>query len=233
MPRQLVGYDPFEDYDRADVGAMELVGDDDLDDLLDMVGNDDESYGAEELDEWIEGDDDDDDLGDDYDEVGRRRRRRSRARGGGGGRSRRAALAKIIARKRRRGLVAAQSRTSAGRQIFFGGEGTQGAVAGVLTMSTKVQELCRVTRLYISADDGAGNVLASATYKILDVKVGVKSQFTALVGIPGVLFDSQNTAQFTGFEMDTTQPGTDFSVLIANAPALSNFSYAAVAKALR
>lgn len=229
MPRQLVGYDPFEDYDRADVGAMDLVGDDDLDELLDLVGNDDESYGAEELDEWIEGDDDDDD--EDDDEVGRRRRRRRRGRSPT--RSRRAALAKLIARKRRRGLVAAQSRTSAGRQIFFGGEGTQGAVAGVLTMSTKVQELCRVTRLYISADDGAGNILPSASYKILDVKVGVKSQFTALVGIPGVLFDSQNTAQFTGFEMDTTQPGTDFSVLIQNAPALSNFSYAAVAKALR
>lgn len=229
MARELVGYevDPFDD---RSIGAMELVGDDDLDDLLDMVGGNDDDFGAEELDEWIEGDDDEDD---DDDEIGARRRRRSgRGRSSSRGRAR-AALAKLIAKKRRRGLVAAQSRTSAGRQIFFGGEATQGAVAGVLTLSTKVQELCRVTRLYISADDGAGNVLASATYKILDVKVGVKSQFTALVGIPGILFDSGNTSQFTGFEMDTTQPGTDFSVLIANAPALSNFSYAAVAKALR
>lgn len=224
MDEELIGYDPFDD--DPETGAMDLVGqDDDLDELLGLVGFDD-------YQDWIEGDDDDDD--DDYDdEIGarRRRRRRRRRRGLTPAQKR----ARYIAAKRRRGLVAAKAKNTAGRQIFFGGTATQGGTAGLLQITTKVQELCRVTRLYVVGDDGATPPvrLDSATWSVLDIKVGTKSQFTALVAVPGILFDSDNTSQFVGYEMDTVQPGTDFTVSIADAPAASRFKFAAVAKALR
>ena len=132
-------------------------------------------------------------------------------------------------------MMVARRPTPVGRMIQFGGAATQGGTAGVLNVTTKVQELCRPVQLYVVGDDGATPpvVLNPATWSVLDIKVGVKSQFTALQPVPGVLYQADNTSQFNGFIMDTVQPGTDFTVQIADAPASSRFKFAAVAKTMR
>lgn len=224
---ELIGYEDLLD----DVQGTELIGaldedDDDIESLLNMISGDDDD------------DDDDDDLiegFDEFDELGigaRRGRSRGRSRGR---RPSRNQIRRAIAVKRRRGLIATRRRATAGRQIFFGGNGTQGGTAGVLTVSTKCQELCKVTRLFVVGDDGASPPVAldPITWSILDIKVGVKSQFTALEAIPGVMFQADNTAQTVGFSMDTIQPGTDFSIQVLDAPAASRFKFGAAAKALR
>ncbi len=231
MYEELIGYEDLLD----DVQGVDLIGldddedDDDIESLLNMVSGDDDD--DDDIDDLIEGYDDDDLFG-----IGARRGRpRGRSRSRGRGRPSRNQIRRAIAAKRRRGMIATRRRASAGRQIFFGGNGTQGGTAGVLTVSTKCQELCKVTRLFVVGDDGATPPVAldPITWSILDIKVGVKSQFTALEAIPGVMFQADNTAQTVGFSMDTIQPGTDFSIQVLDAPAASRFKFGAAAKALR
>ncbi len=210
MDDDLIGYGP----ELIGYGGDELIGDDDDDDLDDFLG--------------VMGDDDDDD---DDDEIGARRGRRGRRRYRR--MRRKAKRRKMIRRLARGGVYKAGQIAAQGRKLFLGAQATQGVAAGALTLSTTVQELCRVDQLYVAADDGAGTVLNPATYDISDIKVGTQSQFTSNDPVSGIMFTQNNSAQFQGFAMTTIQPGTQFAVLIQSAPAASIFKLAATATALR
>ena len=101
---------------------------------------------------------------------------------------------------------------------MMGGTATQGGVAGQLIVTTTAQEIARIDRLFISGIDGAGAVIQPSAYLIADIKVGTKSQFAALPPLPGVMFTQDATGQGYSLGLDTVQPGTDFSVIVANAP---------------
>ena len=201
---ELIGY---YDEDLDDIGLEELdyILGDDYDEYDDDVG-DDELVGADPIDYLgimgaIEGDYDDegDDVDDIGDEIGRRRRRRRRGRrppprrrSSGGRRARarairaaRAAQAMATRKRASRGLSTTRTRQELGRQIFFGGE-LSAPATGSLVVSTTVQELCKVTRLYLSATTPGPPiaVVPPEIYAVQDIKVGVKSQFTALVAVP-------------------------------------------------
>ncbi len=170
------------------------------------------------------GEDDDDDLLDEFDIEGdedelvgaasERRKRRARAK-----------------RRRAGGVRQARHVGRRGRLLLFGGQNTAVAAGGLL-IATTVQEICRVDRLFISAIN-AGTPLSNAAFNIQDIKVGVKSQLTALSPLPGIMFTPDNTAMFQGLGFDTVQPGTEFSVLIEAAAIGDVFTFGAVATALR
>lgn len=219
------------------VGEEELVGDE-LDDLLSLVSGEEE-----DLMDLI--------MGDDYgDEVGAARRRfrrllrRSRGRGGRGRTRAGGSLgAKLIARKLAKsnarqmalsgGVASVPVSPKKGRVLLLGGQETQGAVAGLLQISTTAQELARVDRLFITGRDDTGAVLPPASYNIANIQVGTVSQFAALPPLPGVMFQADATGQGYALGLDTIQPGTDFTVSIADAPALSTFTFGCYATALR
>lgn len=232
--------DLYEDdeYDDYDVGELELIGDDEDDD-----DDDDDADDLEDLLDLIEGDDDDDD---DDDEVGARGRRRGTRRGRRRRvlrRARRSASARrsapvvipartVRARAAPRPRVVRRSEHKV-RTLMLGGSATQGPVAGQLLIPTTVQELARVDRLFIVGMDAVGAVLDPGSYLIADIKVGTKSQLAALPPLPGVMFQSDATGQGARLGLDTIQTGTDFTVIIANAPAGSVFTWGAYAKADR
>lgn len=231
-------YEEDDEYDDYDVGELELIGDED---------DEDDADDLEDLLDLIEGvDDDDDDYDDEDDEIGARGRRRRRIR-----RSRRRRAIDRMRRKRqsrrsrrsRRAMPArvvptreppvVRRQEDRDRTLMIGGRESQGAVAGQLLIPTTVQELARVDRLFVTGIDAAGNVLDPASYSIADIKVGTKSQFAALPPLPGVMFQADATGQGTRLGLDTIQTGTDFTVIIADAPAGSTFTWGAYAKALR
>lgn len=169
-------------------------------------------------------DEDDEDLldmldveGDEDELVGARGGRRGRAR--------------ALARKARGGVHQRRQVNRRGRLLLFGGQATA-AAAGSLLIATTVQEICRVDRLFISGEN-AQVVINNASFTISDIKVGVKSQLTALSPLPGTMFTPDNTAMFQGLGFDTVQPGTEFSVLITSASVDDVFTFGAVATALR
>ena len=126
-----------------------------------------------------------------------------------------------------------KTQSNRGRVLFLAGEAVQGGTAGQLLISTTAQELCRVDRLFITGVDDAGVPLAPASYRIADIKVGTKSQFSALPPLPGIMFQADATGMGAMLQLDTVQPGTDFTVSIADAPAGSRFNWGALATALR
>ncbi len=215
----------MDEDDLYSIGEMELVGDE-LDDLLDMVSGEDD-----DLADLLDDDDDDDD------DVGARRGRGRRRRGGRRSRARRA-IVKAVKRDRARtalrgGTRAVPATRSKGRVLMLGGAATQGTTAGQLLIPTTVQDMARVDRLFISGVDGTGTVLPPASYSIADIKVGTGSQFAGLPPLPGIMFTADATSQGKGLQLDTTQPGTDFTVIIANAPVASTFNWGAYATSLR
>lgn len=181
------------------VGWSRYVGDDDDDDLLDLLD--------------IEGDEED--LVGAPPAVKRAVRK----------------AATKAARRMRGGVNQVRSVARKGRLLLFGGQATA-AAAGSLLIATTVQEICRVDRLFIAAVN-AGTPLNNAVFNVQDIKVGVKSQLTALNPLPGTIFTPDNTAMFQGLGFDTVQPGTEFSVLVANASIGDIFTFGAVATALR
>lgn len=232
------------------IGDDELIGEE-LEDLLDfvegveLVGDDDDYLGDED-------DDSDDVLGDDddFDEVGARRRRRIRGRTPRGRRrkrnavatQRRAALATVAkvakaankAAALRSGKRVVTTQSQRGRVLLLGGDAVQTSpTGGQLLVTTTAQELARVDRLFITATDATGAVLAPSSYRIADIKVGTKSQFAALPALPGTMFQADATGHGASLALDTVQPGTDFSVVIADAPPGSRFTWGAFATALR
>lgn len=230
------------------IGDEELIGEE-LEDLLDfvegveLVGDDDDYLGDEDDDDYLG---EEDILGDDdVDEVGARRRRRIQRR-----RKRkqtavanRRAMVKVAkaarAKAANRAAVRAGKRTvttqsQRGRVLLLGGEAIQTSpTGGQLLVTTTAQELARVDRLFIAAADATGAVLSPASYRIADIKVGTKSQFAALPALPGTMFQADATGHGVALGLDTVQPGTDFSVVIADAPAGSRFNFGAFATALR
>lgn len=247
---EYVGYDEDDDYDDDDgVAGVEFVGYEDDEDEYELAGDDDEDdpYGLmADLAEL-----EDAEVGA---RVARRRRPKKRAK-----RLVRAAPRGLVpvpkrqvavVRPKKRRLVRAtrvpapmpprapsvvvdQDEPSRIRTIPLGGNATQGGVAGQLIISTTVQEPCRVDRLFIAGIDSEGGVLNPASYSISDIKVGTKSQFAALQPLPGIMFQADTTGQGTKLGLDTVQTGTDFSVIIADAPAGSRFQFGAYARALR
>lgn len=130
-------------------------------------------------------------------------------------------------------VIARPSEPTKGRVLLFGGEATQGAVAGQLLIPSTAQEMCRVDRLYISAVTDAGAVISNAAFSVADIKVGTRSQLSAIGNVPGVMFQADANGQGFALSLDTVQPGTTFTVIIASAPALSKFNWGAYATALR
>lgn len=188
-------------------------------------------------------DDDDDDIGDDFvgDFVGdelvgarrRRRRRRGRVRSRGGSKRRRIARKlKRIKRKRTRGLQRVRKGTSVGRQIWLGAE-KKATSDGQLLLTSTVQELCRVVRLVLAVRDDQGDEVSLGTVSIGDIKVGTRSQFTALQPVPAVMLSTDSQTNNQGYMTDTIQPGTDFAVIIANGKNTQTYTYGAVARTLR
>lgn len=214
----------------------ELIGEDWDDDI--GLDDDDEDVG-DELDELlaIMGDDDDD-VGDDFvgdfvgaDElVGRRRRGRGRSRGGR--RSKLVRRIKRIAKKRSRGMTRVPKMMASGRQLWLGAE-KAATSDGQLLLSSTVQELCRVVRLVLAVRDGSNMAVDLATVSVGDIKVGTKSQFTALQPVPAVMFSPDSQANNQGYLTDTVQPGTDFAVIIANGKTGNTYTFGAVTRTLR
>lgn len=236
-----IGYDDDDDigYDDDDE-----IGDE-LDELLAVMGEDD--------DDDI-GDDDDDDIGDDDDFVGdfvgadelvgrrrRRRRRRRRLRGRGrrrgrrrrGGRRRKiASRIKRLAKKRSRGMKSVPKMMAAGRQIWLGAE-KEATSSGQLLLTSTVQELCRVVRLVLAVRDAQSQAVDLGTVSIGDIKVGTRSQFTALQPVPAIMLATDSQTNNQGYLTDTIQPGTDFAVIIANGVSGQTYTFGAVARTLR
>lgn len=130
-------------------------------------------------------------------------------------------------------VVARPSEPTKGRVLLFGGEATQGAQAGQLLIPSTAQEMCRVDRLYISALTDQGAVISNAAFAVADIKVGTRSQLSAIGNVPGIMFQADANGQGFALSLDTVQPGTTFTVIIASAPALSRFTWGAYATALR
>lgn len=217
-----------EDFDEDLVGELEIIGDQLTDEDDDFEGDDIETLLALL----------DDDEGDD--EVGALRRavRRNPKRK----RSKRKVAKLALLARAIRGMPSvsrpAQPRVvrqprRRGRTLPLGGQATQGAVAGQLLISTTVQEQCRVDRLFVVGQDSAGVPLNPASYSIADIKVGTKSQFAGLAPLPGIMFTADATGHGRSLGLDTVQTGTDFTVVIANAPAASSFTWGAFARAVR
>lgn len=197
----------------------ELVG-------YNRIGLDDYDVGEDEL----VGEDDDlldllDIEGDEWDEIGASPRSRSAAR-------KRAKVKAAIRRKRRGGVFQAREVNTQGRLLYLGGQ-AQAQVPGALTITSVVQEICRVDRIVISAIDSVPAVINPALYNIADIRVGVKSQLTANSPLPGSIFTSDSTFNFQGVGFDTLQPGTQFAILIQNAIVDATYTFGCVATALR
>lgn len=227
---ELIGFDEDDDigFDDDDVG-------DELDELLEIMGEDDD-------DDDI-GYDDDDDIGDDFvgDFVGaeelvgrrRRRRRRGRIRSRSGSKRRRVARKiRKIRKKRTRGLQRVPKKASVGRQIWLGAEKTATS-NGQLLLTSTVQELCRVVRLVLAVRDSNGDEVSLGTVSIGDIKVGTRSQFTALQPVPAIMLAADSQTNNQGYLTDTIQPGTDFAVIIANGVNTQVYTFGAVARTLR
>lgn len=232
------------------IGDEELIGEE-LEDLLDyvegveLVGDDDDYLGDEDDDYLGE----DDVLGDEeLDEIGARRRRvLRRHRKKRAAANQRRALAKVarnakavkvaasrVAALRAGKRAVATSQNQRGRVLLLGGEAIQTSpTGGQLLITTTAQELARVDRLFIAASDATGAVLSPSSYRVADIKVGTKSQFAALPALPGTMFQADATGHGVALGLDTVQPGTDFSVVIADAPTGSRFNFGAFATALR
>lgn len=144
------------------------------------------------------------------------------------------AVRKAAARNRatRQGKRAVPATRAKGRVLMLGGENTA-VTAGQLLIATTVQETARIDRLFVAGIDKTGAVLPPASYSIGDIKVGTSSQLAGLPPLPGIMFTQDATSQGQGLQLDTTQPGTDFTVVIANAPAGSTFNWGAYASAIR
>jgi hypothetical protein len=132
-----------------------------------------------------------------------------------------------------RTIAATPQHPSKGRVLMFGGAATQGATAGLLTISATAQEMCRVDRIFISAVDSLGAAIPLTLLTVADIRVGTRSQLAAIGALPGVMFSADATAQGQGLSLDTVQPGTSFSVQITSAPALSTVTWGSYATALR
>jgi hypothetical protein len=226
-------YDNEEDeLDDDELDLDDLIGaeeGDELSDILNLIeGVDDED---DDDDDDIEGEDEDD-------EVGARRSARARI----------ARLRRRMRRKRKkrptqivkptivRPAIVRERRAAArrvGRVLLLGGRATQGPTAGQLLIPTTVQELARVDRLFVSGRDETGTPLDPSSYSIADIKVGTKSQFAALPPLPGIMFQADATGQGVHLGLDAIQTGTDFTVIIADAPPNSMFTWGAYATALR
>lgn len=86
-----------------------------------------------------------------------------------------------------------------------------------------VQEAMRPHRLVVTGML-AGSRLDPDSYHILDILCGTRSQLGALGAVSGAMFTSDTTLQYAGFLWGDVQPGTSFTVRIADAPAGSVFS---------
>lgn len=220
-------------YDEDD----DLVYDDDLVGELELIGDqltDDDDFDGDDIDTLLALLDDDED-----DEIGALRRagRRRRARPRKGKMAKLALLARAIrgapvVTRPAQPRVARRPRRR-GRTLPLGGQATQGPTAGQLLISTTVQEQCRVDRLFVVGRDENGLPLNPAAYSIADIKVGTKSQFAALPPLPGTMFATDATGHGRSLGLDTIQTGTDFTVIIADAPAQSSFTWGAFARAVR
>ena len=119
-----------------------------------------------------------------------------------------------------------------GRQIWLGAEKTA-STSGQLLLTSTVQEICRVVRVVLQVRDNANQPIDLATVSVGDIKVGTRSQFTALQPVPAVMFAADSQANNQGYLTDTVQPGTDFAIIIANAVATQTYTMGAVARTLR
>lgn len=166
-------------------------------------------------------DDDDDDVADflgiEGDEVGARRRRGRRG----------LARLKALRRKVSRGVQSVNMQPIKARYLLFGGTAST-TVAGALDVKVTVQEPIKPTRLVVTAIDistpATPVVIAPVLYNILDILVGTKSQLSSLGAINGSMFTSDSNMLYAGYDWDTVQSGTDFTVRIQNAPADSQFN---------
>ena len=138
----------------------------------------------------------------------------------------------MIRRKQRSGVYKAREINTQGRLLYLGGQATATA-PGALSITSVVQEICRVDRIVISAIDATPAVINPALYNISDIRVGVKSQLTANNPLPGTVFTNDSTFNFQGVGFDTLQPGTQFAILIQNAIVGGVYTFGCVATALR
>ena len=211
-------------------GIDELIGEVDEDDLLDLISGeddeddeDDEETGIEEIIGALEliGEDDEDD-----DEFG--------ARGGKKRRRRMKRLKKKLRalRKAGRGKSVQKVRHVRGRVLMFGGV-VDATVAGAIDLTTTVPEVCRPGRIYLTAAVVAGAVIALETFSVVDIKVGTRSQFSALPSLPAPLFSADATSQGYGLKLDTIQSGTDFTMRLNVATVPGRYQFGCYATALR
>lgn len=192
------------------MSEYELVGDDEMDDLIGSIGaeliGDDEDL-LEAL--AIEGDDYDDDD-DDFDvsgdgtteivgdEIGRSRRRRRRRRRSSG--SRKAALRALLMRNA--GAVV-NKRLDSRRRYPLGFTPTAIAAGVTAAIPASPQNLFRAERLVIPSD-------IAFDLGVRDIKVGNQSQFAQSAEVPGAIFSE--VAINTGVTFDTAEIGNQVSL---------------------
>ena len=94
---------------------------------------------------------------------------------------------------------------------------------GQLILGSTAQERCSVVRLIISVTDAAGQPVDLGTVSVADIKVGTTSQFVGLQPMPASVCAPSSQANNAGYGTGIVEPGTDFSVIIANA--VPGFTY--------
>jgi hypothetical protein len=118
------------------------------------------------------------------------------------------------------------------RFLQIGGSATQGASAGPLDITIKVQEPIRPQRLVLGAYDANGAVSLSRI-TLSDIKVGSISQMANNGNLPANMFSEQSTMGMAGFTWDTVQSGTDLVLRFSSVPASTTVTAGISGMALR
>lgn len=205
---------------------IELIGEDELDDLVDELGYD-ELVGEDEddLEDFlgIMGADDDDDDDDEDDEVGARvsfrgrlrralkRRRARRARG-------RTRARKGVRRGWRKGSVPHVARVAGtkGRRIPFG---NSQAIATTATGNIVVtaQEPFRPDTIRITGYDAvAFAAIPAEVIQVNNIQVGTRSQLPSIGPMDGTMFARDFFANDAISGFDTVQPGCQLTANVTN-----------------
>jgi len=113
------------------------------------------------------------------------------------------------------------------------GQGWLGAIAtattsGQLLIRSTAQEHGSVIRLVIQVTDAGGQPVDLSTVMIADIKVGTSSQFVSLDPMPASILSPSSQANNAGYCTGIIQPGTSFSVVIANAVFGNTYNVGAV-----
>lgn len=125
----------------------------------------------------------------------------------------------MAARALQRGKVSTvRSMGAKARVLFLGGE-EQATSPAPVVITIKAQEDYRPDRVLISAVDSTGAIVANATLKISDIRIGTRSQFSSIGNITADLFRPDFFSNGGNLELDTIQAGTDLSIQISAASA--------------